>query len=499
MRRPEQAVEQVAPLEVPSRAAHRLPAAAHLGAFFWALCTVFLCACSDDAVAPPPTVPLDAADAQLVELIDELRRAAQSLPESAEMRGRLAMAFEVNDFDAAAIATYGQAAALGPDDFRWPYFEAVLTAEEGDTERALEVMDGALAIDGDYVPVWLYRGVWLVGLGRHAEARESFERARDLGARANGEVGIAQTLFGEGDAAGAVAILEPLSEELKHPHVYRLLGRAYRALGRSDEARIALARGRKGTPLQWRDPLQEQKWGYLASYGGRLVHAESLLRTERFAEAVEVLEPMRGGGVDDEAVLAHLSLAYGRSGQLERAFETLREGFAGATDHFRYHNVIASLHYEQGDLERAIDHLRRSVELVPKQTWPYERLGAFLMRREQYDEALAAFDKALEYGIEEPEKLLYTTGLLEGMAERWDGAVERLQRAVDLHAAFTKAYVALGRSLAEAGAFEEARDALEWAELLGTHPDEVASAYRRLDALREARDAGPTADANIVE
>ena len=409
------------------------------------------------------------------------------------------MAFEVNDFDAAAITTYRQAAALAPDDFRWPYFEAVLTAEDGDTERALEVMDGALAIDGGYVPAWLYRGAWLVGLGRHAKARESFERARDLGARANGDAGIAQTLFGEGDAAGAVAILEPLSEELKHPHVYRLLGRAYRALGRSDQARIALARGRKATPLQWRDPLQEQKWGYLASYGGRLVHAESLLRTERIAEAIEVLEPMRGRGVDDEAVLAHLSLAYGRSGQLERAFETLREGFAGATDHFRYHNVIASLHYQQGDIEGAIDHLRRSVELVPKQTWPYERLGTFLMHREQYDEALAAFDKALEYGIEEPEKLLYTTGLLEGMAERWDGAVERLQRAVDLYAAFTKAYVALGRSLAEAGAFEEARDALEWAELLGTHPDEVASAYRRLDALLEARNADPTADVSVVE
>ena len=448
-----------------------------------------LAACSGDAIGPPPSVPLDNADPLLVELIDETRQSVLSLPQSAEMRGRLAMALEVNDFDAAAVAAYQQAALLGPSDFRWPYFEAILAAEDGDTERALEVIATALDIDDGYVPAWLYRGVWLVALGRHAEARAAFERARELGARANADAGIAQALLGEGDAEGAVAILEPLSAELRHPHVYRLLGRAYRALGRDDAARIALARGRKGTPLQWRDPLQEQKWGYLASYGGRLVHAESLLRTERFAEAIEVLEPMRGGGVDDAAVLAHLSLAYGRSGQLERAFETLREGFADAPDHFRYHNAVANLHYEQDDVERAIAHLWRSVEIAPEQTWPYERLGALLMQQEHYDDALAAFDKALDYGIEEPEKLLYTTALLEGMAERWEPAIARLQRAVGLHAAFTKAYVALGRSLAEIGRFKEAREALAWAERLATHPEEVASARLRLRDLEAAPSA----------
>lgn len=448
-----------------------------------------LAACSHDAVGPPPSVPLDNADPLLVELIDEMRQSVLALPQSAEMRGRLAMALEVNDFDVAAIAAYQQAALLDPSDFRWPYFEAILAAEDGDTARALEVAETALAIDDGYVPAWLYRGVWLVALGRHAEAREAFGRARELGAHANADAGIAQTLLGEGDAEGAVAILEPLSEELRHPHVYRLLGRGYRALGRDDAARIALARGRKGTPLQWRDPLQEQKWGYLASYGGRLVHAESLLGTERFAEAIEVLEPMRGGGVDDEAVLAHLSLAYGRSGQLERAFETLREGFADAPDHFRYHNAIANLHHEQDDVERAIEHLRRSVDIVPEQTWPYERLGALLMEQERYDDAIAAFDKALDYGIEEPEKLLYTTALLEGMADRWEAAISRLQRAASLHPAFTKAYVALGRSLAEAGRFEEAQEALAWAERLATHPEDVASARLRLRDLEAAPSA----------
>ena len=447
-------------------------------------CLSLLLACAErPATPPPPTVALVHASADLVALIDELLTSARTLPKSAEMRGRLGMAYEVNDFQEAAVAAYEQAQMLDPQDFRWPYFRATLLAELGDSEAALGAVAAAIAIDESYVPAWLYRGVWLASLDRHAEARHAFERARALGAEANAVAGIAQTLLGEGRAAEAAALLEPLSEALRHPHAYRLLGRAYQALGRGDDAKIALARGKNATPLQWRDPLQEQKWPLLASYSGRLVHAENLLRVERFREAAEVLEPMRGVGPGEEAVLANLSLAYGRSGRTDLAFETLREGYRENPDHFRFHNVSASLYQELGDTANAIRHLEQSIERQPRQTWPYERLGLLLMEEENYDEALAAFDQAIENGIDEPEQMLYTTALLEGIGERWDAAIDRLQRAVALNAAFTKAYISLGRCLAEAGRFDEARTALAWAERLATHPEELASARRRLADL----------------
>ena len=397
------------------------------------------------------------------------------------------MAYEVNDFKEAATVAYHQAQTLDPADFRWPYFRAMLLAELGDTHAALDSMDAALAIDAGYVPAWLYRGVWLVGLDRHAQARTAFERAGALGAEANANAGIGQILIGEGRAEEAVALLEPLSEELRHPHVYRLLGRAYQALGRGDDAKIALARGRNATPLQWRDPLQEQKWPLLASYGGRSVHAENLLRVGRVAEAIEVLEPMRDEGPDNETVLANLSVAYGRSGRSDLAFETLAEGYRGRTDHFRFHNVSASLYLEDGDVPSAMRHLRRSIEKQPRQTWPYERLGVLLMETGEYDEALVAFDRALDFGIDQPEQLLYTTALLEGIDERWEAAIDRLERAVALNAAFTKAYISLGRCLAEVGRFKEAGTALAWAERLATHPDELASARARLADVQAGR------------
>lgn len=434
-------------------------------------------------IGEPPVVPLDAADSHLVEVVDELQQAVRALPTSAEMRGRLAMAYEVNEFEAAAAVAYAQAEALDRRDFRWPYFQALLSSEGGDPEEALEHLSRAIAIDETYVPAWLYRGVWLSGLGDSEQAREAFEHALRLGADANAKAGIAQTLLGEKRHAEAIVLLEPLSAELRHPHVYRMLGRAYQAAGRADDAKIALARGRQATPLQWRDPLQHQKWGYLANWGGQLVHAENLLRTERYAEAVAVLEPMRERRAADDAVLSNLSLAYARTGQLDRAFETVNEGFANWPDHFRFHNVISTLYREQGDIDRAIEHLQRSVAQEPVQVWPHERLGAALMEQERYDEALDAYGKALEYGTEKPEAIHYTMGLLHGIGERWQAAIERFERAIELNAAYTKAHINLGRCLAEVGRFEEARAALAWAERLNTHPAELASAHRRLASL----------------
>ena len=434
-------------------------------------------------VGVAPTVPLDTASPELVKLIEDLAESARSLPDSADMRGRLAMAYEVNDFYAEAAETYAQAELLAPDDFRWPYFRAVLVAESGDFESALPILDTALGLDDGYVPAWLYRGTWLNALGRYAEARDAFGRARDLGATSNADAGIARALIGERRYEEALDLLRPLADGTKHPQAYRLLGRTYQALTRPDDARIAMARGKGTLPMTWRDPLQHQKWGYEASLGRRLIHAERLLEAERYSEAIEVLAPIRAQGVKEDAVFINLALAYARSGDIETALRVAREGQEVSPDNFRFQNVFAGVYQSEGDDGRAMAHLRRSVELHPAQVWPYERMARMLMDAEEYDEALAAVDEALRYGAEDQERLYYAAGLLEGVRERWPEAIDRFEQATALDASYTMAYIYLGRCLAEVGRFEEARDALAWAKRLDTHPVELASAERRLTDL----------------
>lgn len=448
---------------------------------------VLIVACERSGVGPPPTVPLEEANPELVALIDDLVGSVRSLPESAEMRGRLGMAYEVNDFYTEAVATYAQAEQLDPTDFRWRYFRAVLIAESGDFESALPVIEAALTLDSEYVPAWLYSGVWLNALGRYADAREAFARAHALGAAENADAGTARALIGERRYQEALHVLVPLANKVKHPQVYRLLGRAYQALGRSDDARIAMARGREAGPMSWRDPLQHQKWRFEASLGRRLMHAQRLLEANRFEQAVAVLEPIRERGVEENAVYVNLALAYARSGRTEMAIEVAEEGMASSPDNYRYHNVFAGIYQNEGDDSRAMSHLQRSVEMHPAQVWPYERMARLLMDQGEYVAALAAVDDALRYGAEGQPQLYYTAGLLEGVRERWPEAIARFEQATALDASFTMAYIHLGRCLAEVGRVDDARKALAWARRLDTHPAELRSAERRLDHLVTSR------------
>lgn len=452
-----------------------------LGAGAAILAALLLGACSE-GVGEPPTVPLDSADVELARLIDDVLSSARGLPASAEMRGRLGMAYEVNDFYDEAAQTYAQAEALDPTDLRWPYFQAMLMAESGDFESALPILDRALALDAGYVPAWLYRGTWLNALARFEEARQAFREAHALGAADYADAGIGRALVGEKRHQDALPILEALVARVPHPQAYRTLGRVYQALGRSDDAKIAMARGKEAGPMTWPDPLQRQKWPFEASLGRKLMHAERLLDAGRYEESVRVLEEIRARGIAEDAVFINLSLAYGRGGDVEKALEVAREGFA-ANPTYRFHNVFAGIYQASGDEDQALDRLRQSIALHEAQVWPYERMADLLMKRERYEEALAAVDKALGFGAERPERLHYTAGMLEGVRERWPQAVARFESATALDAAFTMAYIYLGRSLAEMQRFEEAHAALAWAERLATHPEQLASARQRLAAL----------------
>lgn len=461
---------------------------AAVAALIWSLS-----ACSNDALAPV-AVSYDPTDVDLATLFEELIEDVRAAPSSAALRGRLGMAYEINDYKEAAIEVYAQAAALDPKAFNWPYFRALLIAELGDPGSALEVLDAATAIDGDYAPAWLWRGSWLRDLGRFAEAVAAFERAAELGADTTAQVGIAQTALRQYRPAEALALLAPLADKANHPHVYRLLGRAHQALGNEDDARIAAARGRNAAPLQWRDPRHVDKWDLLASYGGRLVHAERLLKAGRFGEVIEVLSPMLDTYPDDEAILANLAMATGRNGDAERAARLVERGLVLNPGYYRFHNVLASLRFHQDDEDAALGHLRRSVAANPVQAWPYQQMATIYMSQERYDDALEAFDKALQHGVENPERILHTAGMIEGARERWPQAIARFERATVLHPAYTKAFIYLGRSLAEAHRFEEARAALAWAAQLNTHPDDLGSANARLAALEQALAANGAAD-----
>ncbi|MDE0190913.1 MAG: tetratricopeptide repeat protein [Gammaproteobacteria bacterium] len=448
--------------------------------------TAALVGCThSDGVGPPPTPELGDADDDLRESLADLRASVLALPEHGEMRGRLAMAYDINEFEQAAVATYEQAGMLDPQRFAWPYFRALLLAKMNDYPGALEAMDQAIAIDTAYVPTWMWRGEWLRELGRYDEANEAYLRAETLGAESVATPGRAQILLDQGQAGEAVELLEPMIDEDPHPHLYRMVGQAYRALGRQDDARIAMARGRQATPIRWYDPRVAERSDYIFGYSGRLRYAQDLIRSGSVPEALKVIDSIRTVRPEDPSFVGTLAWAYTEAGRVDEAVDILRAALEKHPDYYRFHRHLAQAYKKKGNRERLRHHLEQAVAANPTDAWAHEQLGLLATQEGRHDDALAAFDEAIKQGAENPVVVLHTSAMIEGARERWPEAIDRFERAVAIDESFTIGFIYLGRSLAEAGRFEEAREALAWAERLDTNPVELASARTRLRDLEK--------------
>ena len=438
-------------------------------------------------VGPPPVPDFGAADQDLTSTLGDLLAGVRAAPASGELRGRLAMAYDINGFIDAAVVTYEQAEQLDPEEFSWPYFRSLRLGAQADYERALAVLDRAISIDDSYIPTWLWRGTWLLALDRYEEATAAYRHARDLGAGSPAIVGSAQTLLRQGRHEDAIALLEPLNKKLPHPYVHLLLGRAYRTLGRTDDARIAMARGRQAESMRWMDPRWNKRNAYIAGFGERLVHAQNLINAGMARDALRIIEPLKAMRDDDPHLTSTLAWAHTNLNLLNQAEEIVKNGLEQHPDNPRFHLHLATIAEKRGDQEAHQRHLERTRELDPNNAAVHERLGLLATRQQRLDDAIAHLTDAFRLGAQNPVKVLHTIGLIQGARERWADAIEQFQRAVAIDESFTIGFIYLGRCLAEARRFEEAREALSWAERLGTHPDELASAHIRMADLQGER------------
>ena len=94
--------------------------------FGMSVALLLLVACTDESRPPidmePIIVPYDPSDTALADMLGNLIVEVKADRDSGLARGRLGMAYEINDFKHAAADSYGQAARLDETEVRWPYF-----------------------------------------------------------------------------------------------------------------------------------------------------------------------------------------------------------------------------------------------------------------------------------------------------------------------------------------------------------------------------------------
>ena len=456
---------------------------------------------------------LDTPERVLAEYLAERVEAAEALPGSGAMRGRLAMAYHANGFVGAALESYRQAHALAPEDARWPYLRALLLAEAGENDEALRTMRDALAVDARYVPGLLWVGNWLLdddqldaaeaafwealavlGDERHMARVAASGQANDRSALGRNpvespmavaaQVGLARirlrTKYGVPDA---VELLEPVVANFGHPQAARLLAQAYRLLGRDSDAQRFAALGREATPLVWRDERREALAQHVRGFSGTLTQGQSLIAQGRPRAALNLLQPLLEDHPRDAVLLNNLAAAYGMMDDPQAVLDTLLPAIdAHPENHLLHYNVAVAL-ADLGRPDDALRHVRRAVSLQPGFLQAREEEVSLLVNAQRHDEALAAVEAAVEEG-RQTAAILVSAGLIKGARGQWPAAVERLQEAVDLDPSHAPAHMYLAHAHIELERFDDAREALSLAATLGASTEAVARAEEHLDEAR---------------
>ncbi len=376
-----------------------------------------------------------------------LANPAVSVEERAARYGQLGDVLMAATFFDEARLCYRHAAALVPDEARWPYLLGHATLRSGDRERSAAAFARAAQLEPAYVPALVWLGEMQLDLGRNDEAQATFGRAVSQSPNS------ATALFGAGRAAlargsygEAVSYLEQaLRTDPGASVVHYPLAMAYRHVGAADKAEPLLQRRGTVAP-QMSDPLMESAEVVLDSPVSYEAAGMQALRAQEWPGAVSTFRKGLDIAPDDASLrywMASAMIASGDAAGAEREFREV----------LRRHPDYANAHYS---------------------------LGAIMAQRGQRTEALAAYRAAVRYAPTMPEARLRLADTLRSAGQLRE-AFAQYDAAVRLDPKAIGAWVGGAETLLTLGDTDQARDWLTRARQVHPTRPELANLAGRLE------------------
>jgi Flp pilus assembly protein TadD len=155
--------------------------------------------------------------------------------------------------------------------------------------------------------------------------------------------------------------------------------------------------------------------------------------------------------------MAHnnLGLALAARGQIDEAMAHYRKALEIIPNYELAHTNLGNALAGRGMVDEAIVHYRKALEIKPQLAGAHNNLGIALAGHGQVDEAIAHFRKALEI---EPDFAGAHNNLGRALAERGEvnEAMAHYRKALEIDRDFVQAHKNLGDALAGRGRFDEA-------------------------------------------
>ncbi len=431
---------------------------------------VVACAGCDEAkrdLAPPPP-PLPDGYPQIDPLVAAKITTARSpvLADHLDAGAwlELGMVYQANWYPELAEACYRRAVTIDETRARGWFHLAAVGAEHSRLDAAIDAMNRAVLLAPGFAPAHWRLGLMQLDAGRVAEAEQSFRRATEVDlADPAGWCGLVRTYLLTRRAAEAV---ELITLRLKHgrygPYARHLLARAYRQLGRFDEARAELSRAAT-TALPWRDAWSDDVITYRTGLQPAHQAAMILIRAGRHGQAAARLEPLLEHWPDETDLKNTLAVALAGSGNPDRAISLLNEVLARHPDHHVALTNLALAYMTRGgpgDIDEAMTRLQRSLGANPAYAETHELFGRLHFLTNRFDAGIDAFRTAVACDARRTD-LLVEIGRGQIALRRWADAAVTFDDAVRRAPGLEQAWLGLGIAAMELGNLQRASAALE--------------------------------------
>ena len=338
-----------------------------------------------EGMESPARTKIESMQEALESLIRKPDASQQELAEGYGYLGELFHAYELLD---AASTCYQLAQDLVPDDERWIYLLALAQNSRGEFDAAVQNYAHALALNATNSAALIRSGNVLIELGRWSEARDQFQKARELdGQSAAALYGLGRVAANEEKFERAIEHFEQvLIQQPDATVVHYPLGQAYRKLNNSDQARLHLSQ-RGQQEVRFSDPL--------AILVSRLAKSTAV-------EVVLTLAQTSAGFSPEQ----FLGYALSQLGDTAGAIEELRSAISiheqsGVVDSdpmvaARFHYVLGGLLVNNDRDEDAVAHFNAAIDLDPKLLDARIKAGNAYARAEKYPAAASMYGFVLE-------------------------------------------------------------------------------------------------------
>ena len=435
----------------------------------------------------PIPLPRDAAslDSQVKAHLDAVVEGVRQEPRSATRRATLAIAYAANGLWNEARQAFLDTARLDPDEPLARMYAAVALEELADLPAALREFQALTIQDPGFAPGWYRVGECALRTGDLGLAETAFTRLTTLAPDEwRGPAGLGEVRIRQGRAPEAVPLLEKSLElDAAAKPARFLLGQAYRSVGRTNEARVALAAGSASVRHPMADEWSELAPLHMKSIPDQLVQAEELCSAGRPDVAVPLLAEALRFHPDHPGLSHQQAMALNQMGQPDKALPMLdrliaKDPKAVAPWITRSYTQVLLGRHEQG-----LSDARSALALATNSSHAHIAAANAWLAMDKDAEAIAAVREAKRCDPRNPEIALELGNILWRNLNDTNGALAQFEHAIEIDPSQPRALAMLGFLSLEAGNTNRARTAVDQLGRLAPQSAE----YRELRAALQKR------------